>query len=268
MIARRRSWIPYLGSLFVFALTTASAPAIARADGLGADDLDEMLGPIALYPDELLANVLTAAMYPDDIAAAGKYVGGGGDTAKLGEKGWEPSVVAIARIPELIKMMNENLDWTRALGEAYVVQAEDVMASVQRLRAKAKTNGALVSNEQQTVTQDGETIIIQPAQPQVIYVPQYSPQVVYVDSGPSAGDVALGMAMMFGTALMMDAIFDNSMGCYWGGGGYVGWGHPPYYGGGYHNNDIDINIDNEINIDNDRINTDGSRGRDGQRVEP
>ena len=170
-------------------------------------------------------------------------------------------------------MMNENLDWTQALGEAYIVQAEDVMAAVQTLRAKAKANGALVSNEQQTVVEDGSTIIIQPAQPEVIYVPQYSPQVVYVDSGPSAGDVALGMAMVFGTALMMDAIFDDNMGCYWGGGGYVGYGHPPYYGGGYHggNNDININVNNNynnVNIDNDKIKTDGSRGREGRSLSP
>jgi hypothetical protein len=215
MFAKRRSNLLLVGSIFGFALAAHFTPSTARAQ-VSAADLEEMLGPIALYPDELLANVLTASMYPDDVKAAGKYVAGGGDASKLGEKGWEPPVVAVARIPELIKMMNENLDWTQALGEAYVVQAEDVMAAVQTLRAKAKANGALVSNEQQTVVQDGSTIIIQPAQPEVIYVPQYSPQVVYVDSGPSAGDVALGMAMVFGTALMMDAIFDDNMGCYWG----------------------------------------------------
>jgi len=272
MFVKRRSNLLLFGSLIVFALAAHFAPSTALAQ-VSAADLEEMLGPIALYPDELLANVLAASMYPDDVKAAGKYVADGGDAAKLGEKGWEPPVVAVARIPELIKMMNENLDWTQALGEAYVVQAEDVMTAVQTLRAKAKANGALVSNEQQTVVEDGSTIIIQPAQPEVIYVPQYSPQVVYVDSGPSAGDVALGMAMVFGTALMMDAIFDDNMGCYWGGGGYVGYGHPPYYGGGYHggNNDININVNNNvnnINIDNDKIKTDGSRGRDGQKFEP
>ena len=271
MIPIRRPKLSVFGWIFVLALAAThftSAPVFAQ---VGADDLEQMLGPIALYSDELLANVLAASMYPDEIAAAGKYVAGGGDTAKIGEQGWEESVMTVARIPELIKMMSNDLDWTRAVGEAYVVQPQDVMTAIQILRSRAKSNGSLASNEYQTVTTEGSNIIIQPAQSDVVYVPQYSTQVVYVESGPSGGEVAAGMAMMFGTAIMMGAIYNNSMCCYWGGGGYVGWGHPPYYGGyggSFNNNDIDINVDNDINIDNDRIKTDNSRGRDGQRLEP
>ena len=275
-----------LTHMLVAGLVLSCAVFAAPAQGLNQADLEEILGPIALYPDTLLANVLAASMYPDELVAANSYIDRGGDPARLVEQGWEASVVAVARIPDLLDMMTSSLDWTKALGQAYVLQAQDVMTAVQSLRGKAKANGALVSNSYQTVVQDGSTIIIQPAQPQTIYVPQYDPQVVYVNSGPSAGQVIGTTMLFFGTALLMEEIFDDDIDCYWG-GGYIGWGHPPYYPGpwygpgyggyygGHHggHNDIDIDIDNDINInvDNDtinNINVGGSRGREGSAFKP
>lgn len=228
------------------ALTTS---AIAKADsvavheyavaatGIPPADLEELLAPIALYPDPLLANVLTAACYPEELAQAASGQGNSAD--------WEPSVQAIAKIPDALKLLTDYPDWTRALGEAFILQSKDVMAAVQRLRARAYASGALESTEQQVVHAQQDTIIIQPAQPDVIYVPTYQPSVVYVDDDD---DEVVAGVIGFGLGITAGLIIANNVDCDWHGGGCCygcGWGH----------GDVDIDINRgDINIDNSQIN--------------
>ena len=161
---------------------TAQAPdqepaaADVPAALLSQADLEEMLGPIALYPDTLLANVLAAAVYPDELVAAHTYIKGGGAPATIDQQPWEAPVQSIAKVPEALNFLVDNIEWTTAIGEAYIAQSQDVMAAVQSLRAKAKAGGALQTSEQMAVVESGSNIIIEPSQPDVIYVPQYDPQ--------------------------------------------------------------------------------------------
>lgn len=239
------------GQMAIAGAAPVQAPAAPKG-GLSQADLEEMLGPIALYPDELLANVLAASVYPQELRAAQAYVAKGGDAAKIGEQGWEEPVQAMAKIPDLLKFLTDSMDWTEALGQAYIVQATDVMKAVQTLRAKAKANGVLKNTPEQTIVQDGTTIIIQPANPQVIYVPQYNPQVVYVSSPPpSSGDVVVAGLIGFGIGVAVGACFNDNYYCNWHGGcvGW-GWGHGGYHGG-YHG---DVDIDRNVNIKTGDIN--------------
>ncbi|MGB7160828.1 MAG: DUF3300 domain-containing protein, partial [Tepidisphaeraceae bacterium] len=245
-----------------------STPA-PSADKLSLADLETLLGPVALYPDSLLANVFAAAVYPQEIAAAGAYVKGHGDSAKIAQQGWEPGVQAIAAVPDVLALLADNPDWTGAIGQAYLTQAQDVMTAVQSLRAKAKNNGVLKSNQQMTVVESGSTIIIESPQPNVVYVPTYDPAVVYVDHGPSSGEVFAAGVIGFGVGLAVGAAF-NDYDCDWH-GGCVGWG---YHGGGYHDVDIDIDRDinintGDINVDRSRTNVSGNRiGNEGAKFEP
>lgn len=206
--------------------------------GLPPSDLEELLAPIALYPDPLLANVLTAACYPDELQQAKSGQGKAED--------WEPSVQAVAKIPDALKMLTDYPEWTKALGEAFIVQSKDVMAAVQRLRARAYANGALHTTEQQIVVPQNDTIIIQPAEPEVIYVPSYQPSVVYVNDDDD--DEWAAGAIGFGLGITAGLIIANNVDCDWWGGGCCwgcGWGH----------GDVDIDINRgDINIDNSRVN--------------
>ncbi len=150
-----------------------------------ADQLDQMLGPIALYPDPLLSEVLAAATYPTDVAAAGQFLQNNPSPsdADISAQQWDDSVKAIAHYPDVVQMMAGSMDWTEALGTAFANQPQDVMDSVQRLRAKAQAAGTLASTPQQDVVADAGAIQILPAQPDVIYVPQYDPGVVYATPG-------------------------------------------------------------------------------------
>ena len=144
-----------------------------------AAELDQMLGPIALYPDPLIAQILPAATLPSEIVLADRYVNGGGDPNLIDQQPWDPSVKALARYPTVLKWMDDNLAWTTALGQAFLYQQQDVMDSIQRLRAQAQALGNLQTTPQENVVTDNGTIEILPANPQVIYVPVYQPDVVY-----------------------------------------------------------------------------------------
>lgn len=143
------------------------------------DQLDELLGPIALYPDALIALILPASAMPSDVVLAARYLQAGGDVSQVENQPWDDSVVALAHYPDIIAWMDQNLAWTQQLGGAFVSQQADVMQSVQRLRHEARDAGTLVPTPQQDVIVDGDTISIVPAQPDVIYVPRYDPDVVY-----------------------------------------------------------------------------------------
>lgn len=146
--------------------------------------LDQLLGPIALYPDALVAIILPAATSPADIVLAARYVRAAGDPTKVDDQPWSDSVKALARYPDIVKWMDENLQWTKQVGEAFITQPADLMSAMQRLRARARATGALVSTPQQQVVVDGDTIEILPVQADVIYVPRYDPGVVYIMHEP------------------------------------------------------------------------------------
>lgn len=150
-------------------------------------ELDSMLAPIALYPDSLLAQVLIASTYPDQVVEADRWVkehqGMSKDelNAALDKMDWDLSVKALVPFPQVLAKMDEDLDWTSKLGKAFLAQEKDVMASIQGLRAKAYAKGNLRSTEQQKVSVEGENIEIEPANPEVVYVPYYDPMAVYGD---------------------------------------------------------------------------------------
>src|SRR6185369_1178412 len=139
-------------------------------------ELDQIMSPIALYPDPLLAQILPAASFVNDVSDAQQMLNGRVDEGLIEREPWDISVKAIAHYPTVLNYMAENGDWTVALGQAYIMQRADVERSIQRLRAEARQAGILQSNAQQSVIVDQPNVIrIEPAQPQFIYIPQYDP---------------------------------------------------------------------------------------------
>ncbi|HEU0251508.1 MAG TPA: DUF3300 domain-containing protein [Pyrinomonadaceae bacterium] len=193
------------------------APAAVVAEGLSAEQMDNLLAPIALYPDPLLAQVFPASTFVDQVEQAARWLrGNNNQTTGVDNQSWDVSVKSVAHYPQVVYMMSDKLDWTTALGQAYVNQSTEVLTSVQRLRARAKSAGYLISTPQQTVIVEKEVIKVVPAQPQVIYVPTYNPQVVYVQpppSGPSTGQVVAATAIAFGAGLAIGAWLNND--CNW-----------------------------------------------------
>jgi hypothetical protein len=185
-------------------------------------ELDDLLAPIALYPDPLLAQMLPASTYPTEVADAAAWINTGGDISIVDEQNWAESVKAIAHYPSILQMMASNMDWTANLGDAFLNQPEDVANSIQRLRWRARSVGNLVSNSEQSVIIEGDYIQIVPAQPQYVYVPQYDPSIVYVEGTTlnSPPFVTFGFGLVIGGWLSMD--FD------WGHHHviYHGWNHP------------------------------------------
>lgn len=160
------------------AQTNSSAMLVEEAPRYSANQIDNLVGPIALYPDALLAQVLVAATFPDQVEDAARYVRANG-TNGIDDQSWDVSVKAVAHYASALNALADKLDWTTTLGTAYANQSSDVMASVQRMRALAAQQGNLVTNTQQQVIQQGPNYVITPAQPRVIYVPVYDPVVVY-----------------------------------------------------------------------------------------
>ena len=168
--------------LVAIALLAVCCPLVVgqEDEAFSGEQLDNLLAPIALYPDPLLAQVLLAATFPDQIDEASRFVRGGADPNYIDSQAWDVSVKAVARYPTVLDMMADKLDWTTALGQAYVNQSTEVTESIQRLRAEARAAGNLVTTPQQEVVMSGGYIQIYPAQPRFLYVPVYDPGVVYV----------------------------------------------------------------------------------------
>jgi hypothetical protein len=168
--------------LALLAALLVAAPARAE---LQQAELDQMLAPIALYPDPLLSQVLMAATYPLEVVEAARWSrahpGLPGDEAVRAAAGedWDPSVKSLLAFPQLLTRMDEQLDWTRQLGEAFLAQEREVMDAVQRLRRAAQAQGHLVPDERMRVADDGGAVAIDYANPRVVYVPYYDPWVVY-----------------------------------------------------------------------------------------
>jgi Protein of unknown function (DUF3300) len=210
------------------------APASAYAQNAlpTPDQLDQLLAPIALYPDALVAQICTASTAPQQILDVNAWLHqnlaltGQARTDAAQARGFDPAFIALVNFPQVLDMMAQNIDSYAAIGQAFAANQGMVMDSIQRLRQQAYASGALQSNQYQTVAVQGQgasqVVVIQPANPQVIYVPQYNPQVVYVQPDPSA--VVAASLITFGAGIALGAwIADTSRPWGWGGWGW-NWG--------------------------------------------
>lgn len=261
---------------------TQAEPAVAAQDGaiaqdsatapdalLSPDEIDTLIGPVALFTDNLLAQVLTAATYPLDVVKADRFLDQSAelsDAARadaVAQKDWDESVQQLAAgFPTVITRMAEHIEWTEQVGDAVLVQTDDVLDSVQRLRALAKVNGYLETNAAQIVDVTDTAISIAPASPEVIYVPTYQPSVVYTSVAPPTAyyvaddddweDAVTAGAIFFGSAILINEIFDDDdWDGYWGGRGSINWNDGDFYAR------PGINIDGDVNIDRGDVNISG-----------
>src|SRR6201994_3853207 len=202
------------------------------------EQLQELVAPIALYPDALVAQILAAATYPDQVVEADRWMeqNPGLQGQQFGQdvdqQPWDPSVKALTEFPSVLANMDKNLSWTSSLGDAYVNQQQDVMNAVQAMRDRAQKAGNLKATAQETVSNKGQTIVIQPADPQVVYVPEYDPWSVYGE--PLA---------IWPDWYWYPGLYVSGPGLFWGAGigiGFFGgfgwgWGH---WGYDWHHHDI------------------------------
>src|SRR6185436_17369200 len=227
------------------------------------EELDQLLAAIALYPDPLISQILMASTYPLEIvqadrwAAQNKSLKGDAVTAALEKQDWDPSVKSLVAFPQVLTMMSQKLDWTQKLGDAFLADEKKVLDTIQSLRAKAQASGNLKTTKEQTVIVEEKIIKIEPANPEVIYVPAYNPTVVY-GSWPypayppysyyPPGYVA-GSTFAFAAGV--------GLGMAWG----YAWGNCNWGGGSVNNNfNQDININSSI----DRSRYQGGRGEGGR----
>ena len=237
------------GDLTLLAQSTPTEGSTAGGEAarVPPEQLDSLVAPIALYPDPMLSQTLVAATYPLEIIQLQQWLTQNknlkdkalADAVK--KQDWDPSIQAMATLPDVVKQMADNIKWTTDLGNAFLAQQNDVMDAVQRMRKKAKDAGNLKSTDQQKVEtqviENKQVIVVQQASPEVVYVPSYNPTVVYGPpaypyppiSYPPPGYYAAGMAISFGIGV--------AMGAAWGGG----WGYNAGWGG---NNDITVNRNN------------------------
>ena len=252
MPSSRRFWM--LGCLGTFALAACEVPqpvttAPTGEGSISNPQLAQLLSPVALYPDALLAQVLMAATYPLEVVQAQRWLAQDSNASLRAEslaqaldaQPWDASVKSLVPFPDVLNRMAEQLEWTQALGDAVLAQPDAVLATVQTLRQRAQGNGTLTSTTQQTVS-GGQVIVIEPAQPDVVYVPVYDPNYVYGTWPYPAyppyywgGALAAGLAFTAGVAIVA---------------GFWGWARPGWGGG-----DINIDVDRirNINVDRDRI---------------
>lgn len=230
------------------------------------EDLDQMLAPLALYPDSLLSQILMASTYPLEVVQADRWVKENKNlkdaalAQALEAKPWDPCVKSLVNFPQVLDMLNAKLDWMQKLGDAFLVQPKEVMATIQNLRQKAQAEGNLKTTDEQKiiVEPDPPAIVIEPANPEVVYVPVYDPNVVYGSwwwpgyppyyyYPPGHIHTSYGSAYAFGAAV--------AVGVAWG----YAWGHC-----NWHHGDVDINIDRNRNI-NPNIDRSSYAARAGQR---
>ena len=174
------------------------------------EQLENLLAPIALYPDPLLAQVLLAATFPDQIDEAARSVRAYGSGYNIDDAYWDVSVKAVAHYPTVLSMMADKIDWTVSLGQAYVNQSTEVMEAVQRLRRQARSAGYLVTTPQQEIVEADGYVYIYPAQPQYIYVPSYDPAIVFV----ARPGFHAAVAIWFSIGFIIGAWLNND--CDWG----------------------------------------------------
>jgi hypothetical protein len=216
-------------------------PAAAQSQALAPQQLDNLVAPIALYPDPLLGQVLAASTYPVELVEAQQWLQANSnlhgqqlvDAAK--QQNWDASIQAMVAMPDVLARLTRDIRWTTDLGNGFLAQPAAVMAAVQRLRARAEANGKLQSNQQETVTtqaqNDQQAIEIQPADPQELYVPNYDPESVW---GPPVWGAYPPLDYPYGfgwyPGIDIGLCFGGWGGWGWGGWGW-GWG-PNWFGGG------------------------------------
>ena len=170
------------GSVRAQATPAQVAPPLVAAESaqskLPPEALNQLLAPIALYPDALVALILPASTVPSDLVLAARYISSNGDSAQIVNQPWDDSVKSLVRYPDIVKWMDQNLEWTTQVGDAFLNQPGDVMNTIQHLRAQAIAAGTLVDCPQQRIVKETDCIRIVPAEPDLIYVPQYDPEVV------------------------------------------------------------------------------------------
>ena len=228
------------------------------------EELDQILAPIALYPDPLISQILMASTYPLEVIQADRWakqnakLKGDALTKALEQQNWDPSVKSLVNFSQVLTMMSEKLDWTQKLGDAFLADQKVVLDTIQKLRAKAQESGNLKTTQEQTVIVEEKIIKIEPANPQVIYVPSYNPTVVYGAWPYPAyppyyyyppGYVATSM-FAFGAGV--------AMGAAWG----YAWGNSNW-GGGNVDVDVNRNFNSNRNIDRSKYQG-GDRGQGGR----
>ena len=249
---------------------TETGDATASIEDAGAlltqAELETLVAPVALYPDTLLMQVLIAATAPLDVIKADNFLQSNPDAdpdalkQEIEATDWDISVQVLATaFPDVIGDMADNIEWTETIGDAMLVQSDDVMNAVQTMRQSAINNQVLVSGEQQTVevtrdeTTQAETVVIQPTNPEVVYVPQYDHNTVFND----VGGALLTGAMVWGTVSIIDEIFDDDddWNNYWGCRNCGGWNGQPIIRNPNIDLDVDgnVNIGNRVNIDRDKV---------------
>ena len=234
----------FTAALLVVVLVTLQAfePLLtAQSAALTPQQLDQLLSPIALYPDSLLSQIVTASTNPQEILdvdnwlAANPSLTGTALTDAAQQQGFDPAFIALVNFPQVLDMMAQHIDDYAAIGNAFAADQAAVTDSVQRLRAQAYAAGSLRSNEQQTVTVQqagGQTIyVIQPASPQVVYVPQYDPTLVY--AAPGAGSVVAASLLSFGAGIGLAALLTSNQPWGWGGWGWNWGARRAYYNNAY-----------------------------------
>src|SRR5262245_3550085 len=205
----------------VLLIACGGAPSPAEAQPPPSGQRDRLVSPIALYPDPLVAQILRASTHPVDVVEAARALATGGRPNKATASQWDPSIQALLSFPTVLKMMNDKISWTTQLGQAVTANQSGVMAAIQQVRRQAQAAGNLTSNDRQVVTTQGSgdtsTVIIQPANPQLIYVPQYNPVAILAPPPPYYYGAPYGL-MTFGTGFAAGAA--TAYACNWG-----------YYGG-------------------------------------
>lgn len=265
--------VPAMAQDQVQADLAAAAEEVALAETalLTPEEIDTLIGPVALFTDNLLAQVLTATTYPLDVVKADRLLAESKDLSDkaradaVAAKDWDESVKQLATgFPTVINRMAEHIDWTEQVGQAILAQTDDVLDSIQRLRAVAEANGYLESNAAQVVEVTESAISIAPANPEVIYVPTYEPSVVYTTVAPATPyyvsddddweDALTAGAIFFGSAILINEIFDdNDWDGYWGGRGSIDWDNGDF------NARPGIDINGDVNIDRGDITVGGDR---------
>ena len=213
-----------------------------------AEELEQILAPVALYPDSLLTQILMASTYPLEIVQADRWAKQNKDmkgdalAKALEAQPWDPSVKSLVNFPQVLAMMSEKLDWTQKVGDAFLAQQKDVMGTIQKLRHKAQESGNLKTTKEQVVKVEQEVIIIEPASPQVVYVPTYNPTVVYgAWAYPAYPPYPVYPPGYVGTAAAFTFAAGVAVGAAWG----YAWGHSNWHGG-----DVNVNVNQNTNINN------------------
>jgi hypothetical protein len=242
------------GMILLIALPPGVLAQQPAAPVFKQEELDQILAPIALYPDSLVAQILMASTYPLEVVQAERFakqnasLKGEPLTKALESQTWDPSVKSLVNFPQVLTMMNEKLDWTQKLGNAFLAQQKPVMDTIQSLRAKAQAAGNLKTTKEQTVIVEQKIIKIEPASPQVIYVPAYNPTVVYgAWPYPAYPPYYYYPPGYVATATAFSFMAGAAVGAAWG----YAWGNNNWNSG---NVDIDVNrnanINNNINRQN------------------